>query len=119
MTRPLRFTLLSVALGCGCVSPPEADEDVVGPFSGTTRRYVVDLLTLPTQRSEFAADLNGDKRADNQYGNILWVANARFVLKASDVVPAMLAAGSIAPVVEITAEEGAAAPEGGIPENAR
>ena len=33
-------------------------------------QYVWNALTLPTQRSEFAFDLNGDGRVDNQLGNI-------------------------------------------------
>src|SRR5437879_948625 len=46
----------------------------VGPdlaISGTPHRYAINHVTLPQQKSDYALDLNGDGRPDNQYGNII------------------------------------------------
>jgi hypothetical protein len=54
--------------GCAIESRPD---DVVGPFTGTPRRYVVDSFTLPMSGLEaraLGADLNGDGTVDNQLG---------------------------------------------------
>lgn len=42
------------------------------PAGGTARaQYVWNAMTVPQTRSDFAWDLNGDGRPDNQYGNIV------------------------------------------------
>jgi hypothetical protein len=38
---------------------------------GNTRKYVVNQLTLPQSRTDYAFDLNGDGKLDNQLGNII------------------------------------------------
>jgi len=47
--------------GLACIPPPTA----------MVARYVWNATTVPMQRSDFAFDLNGDGRSDNQYGNIV------------------------------------------------
>jgi hypothetical protein len=39
--------------------------------TGSTTYYVVNKLQVPQQRSDFAIDLNGDGRTDNQLGSII------------------------------------------------
>jgi len=42
------------------------------PVNGSAHaQYVWNAVTVPQQRSDFAWDLNGDGRLDNQYGNIV------------------------------------------------
>ena len=48
-----------------------------GPPGTTQIRYVINKLTLPQARSDFAIDLNGDFRADNQLGNIVGALQAQ------------------------------------------
>jgi hypothetical protein len=62
---------LVLALLSGCSASTSAPKDIVGPFIGPMRRFYVSSIALPMQRSDFAADLNGDDRADNQLGNIV------------------------------------------------
>src|SRR4051794_19068046 len=38
---------------------------------GQTAKYVVNTVTVPTDKSQYAIDLNGDSRTDNQLGNII------------------------------------------------
>lgn len=56
--------LFAAVLGTGCAS----DEDVVGPFSGPVRRYVVEAITLVTGKDvqAISSDLDGDGSLDNQ-----------------------------------------------------
>jgi hypothetical protein len=64
--------LLVVACGaCGSDS-----NDVVGPFTGQTRRFYVDRIDVPrdnTQALAVAADLDGDDAVENQFGNVTGV----------------------------------------------
>jgi hypothetical protein len=63
--RSLMVSFLVVVAGCGGGSG-----QVQGPFTGAARRFYVTHLMLPQQRDDFAEDLNGDGRVDNQLGNI-------------------------------------------------
>jgi hypothetical protein len=56
-----------MAAGCGGV----AEQDVEGPFTGQTHRFYVTHLALPQQKTDFAVDLNGDGRFDDQLGNFI------------------------------------------------
>lgn len=93
----LPFCLLAL---CGCKAPYR---DIVGPYSGATYRFVVDQLALPRSRSDFADDLNGDGRVDNQLGNIAGQLGANDDL--TDAVDDLLGSGAWAPVVEITSDD--------------
>src|SRR5205807_1653394 len=62
--RTLIVSFLVVVAGCG------GSGQVQGPFTGAARRFYVTRLMLPQDRTEFAEDLNGDGRVDNQLGNI-------------------------------------------------
>ena len=66
-----RVQALSLVALAACSSP--SGGDVVGPFTGTTQRYVVDRMTLPTSSNQamaFADDLDGDGKLDNQLGTV-------------------------------------------------
>jgi hypothetical protein len=53
------------------------------PTGGTHRnRYVINTKTLPLSRSDFAFDLNGDGKIDNQYGNIIGATQAQNIMAA-------------------------------------
>ena len=40
------------------------------------RRFAIDDLRLPERRADFATDLDGDGRADNQLANLVTLATA-------------------------------------------
>jgi hypothetical protein len=63
-------------LGPGeCVSP-----------QGTSRgQWVTNAMTVPQQRADFALDLNGDGKVDNQYGNIIGALTAQNLDTQADV----------------------------------
>ncbi|HZS40819.1 MAG TPA: hypothetical protein VFF06_28495 [Polyangia bacterium] len=66
------IAVLTASLAGGCASP-----DVTGPFTGSPHYYVVDGLTMPRSRTDFADDLNGDARVDNQLGAIAEVLDGQ------------------------------------------
>ena len=47
------------------------------PTSGMEGQFVTNALTVPQQRSDYAIDLNGDGKADNQLGNIIGALTAQ------------------------------------------
>ena len=63
----MRMMLVVAALVAGCGG---GAVEVEGPFTGAARRFFVSSVALPMQRSDFGADLNGDGRPDNQFGNL-------------------------------------------------
>ena len=59
------------ALVLGACTP--SDGEVTGPYTGATTRYVIDDIVIPSTPEEvlgFGADLDGDKRVDNVYGQV-------------------------------------------------
>ena len=92
--------VLVVALAA-CGKPPY--HDVVGPFTGTTYRFAVNQLLLPMWKTDFADDLNGDGRGDNQLGEV--VATLAGNGDLTTAVDDMLASGALAPVIEITTDD--------------
>lgn len=91
-----------MALVALCSCGPSNGE-IVGPFDGLTYRFVVDRVVLAMQRQDFADDLTGDGRTDNQFGNIAGaLAGEHDVTTAFDD---MLGSGVFAPVVEIITDD--------------
>ena len=81
-------------------------DDVVGPFTGETRRFVVDSIELPrnnTVAREYGGDLNGDHTADNQLGMVVSVLAGQG--DVTDHAADMIAAGALATSVEIRADD--------------
>src|SRR5438552_17095347 len=54
--------------GAGCGGGAATTCDLA--TSGLDARYVVDRLLIPEEKSRHAYDLNGDKKRDNQLGNV-------------------------------------------------
>jgi hypothetical protein len=93
--------VVAVAL-CACSD----SSDVTGPFTGDTRRFVVDAIQIPRDSNEanvLAADLDGDGGPENQFGTVTGVLATTNDLSthASD----MIASGALASVVSIQADE--------------
>ena len=91
-------------LVAGCAAPQPSPPDVVGPFTGATRRFVIDAITLPTDKTMFADDLNGDGKSDNQLGNIVGVLAAQN-LNPQNATDAVILSGVLASFVEITSDD--------------
>jgi hypothetical protein len=98
----MRIVCVMLLTACGGSSP--SPREVLGPFTGETRRYVVSAITVPEDRFMFADDLNGDGKPDNQLGNIVGALAAESDLSAA--VNDIVAAGGIASSVEIVAGSG-------------
>lgn len=92
---------LFLALGaCATESPQQPD------YTGETRRFVVDSIAVPTTNTEareYAADLDGDRHAENQLGSVCGLLQTIGDLATHP--DDMVASGAIASSVEITADD--------------
>lgn len=93
--------LAAVLVSCGV----EPTKEVVGPFTGETRRFVVSRVELPGSLGDATAmadDLDGDEMVDNRLGDMIGslVTQGR----AAKHPDQMIAAGVIASFVEVTAD---------------
>jgi hypothetical protein len=99
----MRYLPLLLLAAC---ADPAPSTDVVGPFTGEARRFVVDSIEVPmnnTLAREYAGDLDGDKTGDNQLGMVIaTLATQGDVTAHGDQ---MIAAGAIASTVIITADD--------------
>jgi hypothetical protein len=65
------------------------------PSGGTNKaQYVTNVVTVPQTKSDFAIDLNGDGRADNQLGSIVSILKTEN-LSVQDGVTMAVAAGTL------------------------
>jgi hypothetical protein len=99
----VRGAILAIGVLVGCSGP---SDDVVGPFTGEVRRFVVDAITIPGDSdvaNALAADLDGDGKPDNQLGAVTLVLASinDLTLDAAD----MIASGALASTVEIQADD--------------
>jgi hypothetical protein len=79
--------------------------DVVGPFTGEVRRYVVDRFDLPANGTRSVADdLDGDGEPDNQLA-VIMVALSAAGDDLTTNAPDMVASGALASSVEIQADD--------------
>lgn len=95
-----RAWLLSLAL-VGCAAAPDPVH-----YTGETRRFVVDSISVPKNSSEarmFGADLDGDRSIDNQLGLVL--GNLASFGNVTSHGSDMIAAGVIASSVELIADD--------------
>jgi hypothetical protein len=93
---------LLVLVGCSS----DTSDDVTGPFTGETRVFDVDKLTLPSTtalQNEFAGDLDGDGAIDNQLGLI--VAALTQTNDTNKHVPDMIASGALLSYLELQADD--------------
>lgn len=105
----MRTWIAFVVLLAGCAAAPPENDDIVGPFTGITRRFVVDSLVLPSDRLVFVDNLDGSDEPLDQLGALYSVLQAEADATSADAVAAMLAAGTLTPVVEITSDDPALA----------
>jgi hypothetical protein len=84
--------------------PPPIPPDLSPPYdlafipgctvAGTQKQqFVLDTITLPPTRNDFAFDVNGDGRVDNQLGNIIGALSAIGTLQPQQASDQALAAG--------------------------
>ena len=102
----LRVLRAAICLVLYAACDASANEDVVGPFTGATHRYVVDGIYLPVSNAkprEFGGDLDGDGDVDNQLGQLFssLAGQADLSTHGHD----MIVAGTIASSVEIVADD--------------
>jgi len=71
--------------------PPDlARQMACAPAGGALRaQYVMNAVLVPLQRSTYALDLNGDGRADNQFGNIYGALASQNLAGQDDAMPAV------------------------------
>jgi len=96
----LQVALLAIA---GCSDP---SSDVVGPFTGEVRRYVVDSITIPRDTltsNAFAGDPDGDGTLDNQLGVVTVVLGTTSDLTLD--APDMILSGALASTIEIQGDD--------------
>jgi hypothetical protein len=76
MKRSLWFSLIPMLVAVSGCSPsgPAVCSAVT---TGMEAKYVVNALTVPMQKTDFAMDLNGDNKLDNQLGNIIGALTAQ------------------------------------------
>lgn len=106
-------TLGALALA-GC-SSDAGGGDVRGPFTGPVHRFVVDRITVPATADEtnaFAGDLDGNGVAENKLGLVTAVLATTNDLTVD--TPDMIAAGALASVVELQADDLADDPTVGV-----
>jgi hypothetical protein len=100
------LTAIAVTL-LACGSSADSDnDDVVGPFTGVTHRYVVDSFGLPRNNAEardLAGDLDGSEYAQNLVGQT--IALLRTYYDITDHGADMVASGAISSSVEIVADD--------------
>ena len=100
----MRSLLLWVAaVAAGCSTRPD---DIVGPFTGPTHRYVVDRIRVPTTNTQartFGGDLDGEGELDNGLGYAL--ANLPLSGNVTEHSADMIAAGAVASSLEIVADD--------------
>lgn len=101
MKRSLMFSLIPVfASLAGCSSPGPAF--CTAATTGMEKKYVVNALTVPMQKADFAMDLNGDNKLDNQLGNIIGALTAQNLDVQMGVNDA-ITAGSVVLLLDQTA----------------
>src|SRR5689334_18928388 len=100
-----RWSVLVTAL-MACGGSKETTQGVVGPFTGQTHRFVVDAIDLPLNNNDardFAGDLDGDGRRDNQLGMVLGTLSSQGNLTSHG--KDMIVGGTVRLTVEITADD--------------
>ena len=96
----IAFALSMIALmaGCGGAAGP-----VHGPYTGIAQRFYVTGLMLPQQRSDYAVDLNGDGRAEDELGNIEGAIAGQFA--ENQHIDEILAADRAPMIVELVSDD--------------
>jgi len=85
-------------------TPPPSDVTAADVKGTIDKGYVVSSIMLPQQKSDFALDLNGDKRADNALGNIIGTL-ATQGLDAQTGVNASVEDGTVQVLLSLTSSD--------------
>jgi hypothetical protein len=78
--------------------------DCTASGGGNTAKYVTSAVMVPEQRSDFAIDLNGDGRVDNQLGNIIGALEGQ-MLKVQDGVNQAVTDGTLIVLMSETSSD--------------
>jgi hypothetical protein len=70
------FAMAGALAGCGGTDPTATTANCT-PTMGMEAKYVANTLTVPQSKSDYAMDLNGDGKPDNQLGNIIGALTAQ------------------------------------------
>jgi len=70
------------------------------PTSGTTTRFAANAVTLPVQKSDFAFDLDGDGKLDNQFGAFLGALSSQGMDSQASETAAIVAGRAVLLVQE-------------------
>jgi hypothetical protein len=95
--------VIVVTAAAACTSGPD---DVVGPFTGPIKRFVVDRIEVPvtvTTAEAVADDIDGDGDLDNQGGKAIVAMRAQG--DGDDHVADKIASGALASFVTIQADD--------------
>ncbi len=104
MISPAALALLLV-VGCGKHEASDAAPNGCEVTStGAESKYVLNAITLPQQRTDFAIDLNGDGRLDNQLGSLVGALAANN-LDSQASNDAVLAAGKLVVLLDENAAD--------------
>jgi len=68
-----------VSRDAGTDALPDAPSEAAAVCTPHVRKFVVNAIRMPLQRSDYAIDLNGDGKLDNQLGNVLGALAAQGV----------------------------------------
>lgn len=99
----MRRIVCGLLVLAGCSS--DTSDDVTGPFTGETRVFAVDKVTMPSTtalQNQFAGDVDGDGAIENQLGLIV------AALPTSDTnqhVPDMIASGALMSSLELQVDD--------------
>jgi hypothetical protein len=104
----LRASVLALCLSTtACFFESDrSDNDIVGPYTGTRTRFVVDSLLLPMNNNEarlYGSDLDGNEYVDNQVGMVI---STLILSDAADQhISDRIMGGDLDMVIEIQADD--------------
>jgi hypothetical protein len=105
LTAPMRaVTLLAIATTFGCSPAPGAPGFDCRIQPGFASRFAITKLVLPTERTQFAADLMGDGVLHNQLGLIISALEAQNA-DAQSVVDQAIASGAQQIVIDVQSRD--------------
>ncbi len=97
---------MRLALIAATLAACSESSDVVGPFSGSVQRFVIDRIDVPREAADanaVAADLDGDGMPENKFGYATSVLSTTNDLSPN--APDMIASGALASVRERQADD--------------
>jgi hypothetical protein len=90
----LPLTFAACGGSSGTTPPPAGGADCTPTGGSNTALYVTNTVTVPQTKTDFAIDLNGDNRVDNQLGSIVSILKTES-LSVQDGVTMAVTAGTL------------------------